>query len=105
MQAASFGSADHAVLLGLDGLSVDALHAALAAGHAPRLARLRARGAFTDDARCTQPSFSLPNWASTLFAAPPTFHGVHTTRLDDDVRPAALPPGATWQISPHSFRQ
>ena len=91
-----FGSAQHAVLIGLDGLSVAALHAAIDAGDAPRLKALRARGAFTDDARVTQPSLSLPNWASTLFAVPPTFHGVHLPRLDDDVRPATLPAGATW---------
>ena len=59
--APGFNSADHAVLLGLDGLSVRALEKAMAEGNAPRLRALRARGAFTDDARCTQPSLSLPN--------------------------------------------
>ena len=91
-----FGAADHAVLIGLDGLSISSLHTAIASGHAPRLKALRSRGVFTDDARVTQPSMSLPNWASTLFAVPPTFHGVHEPVLDDDVRPATLEPGGTW---------
>lgn len=94
--APGFNSADHAVLLGLDGLSVRALEKAMAEGNAPRLRALRARGAFTDDARCTQPSLSLPNWASVLFGVPPAFHGVHAARLDEDVRPASLRAGATW---------
>ena len=94
--SAGFGSASHAIILGLDGLQVGTLHSALASDNAPTLKALRERGAFTDDARCTQPSTSLPNWASTLFSAPPTFHGVHTTRLDDAVRPATYGPGALW---------
>ena len=56
-----------------------------------------ATGAFTDDARCTQPSRSLPNWASTLFGSPPELHGVHAYgELDDAVRPATYPAGTTW---------
>ena len=95
-----FGSSSHAVLIGLDGLSIAALNRALNSGNAPHLAKLRARGAFTEDARVTQPSLSLPNWASTLFAVPPAFHGVHLPRLDDDVRPATLAAGGTW---PNAF--
>lgn len=93
---AGFASARHAVLIGLDGLSVRALHRAINAGLAPNLKALRERGAYTDDARCTMPSISLPNWASTLFSAPPEFHGVHTAALDDDVRPATFDRGAVW---------
>jgi len=56
---AGFASARHAVLIGLDGLSVRALHRAINAGLAPNLKALRERGAYTDDARCTMPSISL----------------------------------------------
>jgi hypothetical protein len=42
------------------------------------------------------PSDSLPNWASTLFSAPPEMHGIHTQGLDDDVRPATYSVGALW---------
>lgn len=69
--------AQHAIIIGIDGLAVSSLHAALRQGYAPTLAALRRRGAYTDDARVTQPSSSLVNWASTLFAVPPAFHGVH----------------------------
>lgn len=101
MTSSGFGAAEHAVILGIDGLAVRTLHHAIATGHAPHLAALRASGAFTDDARCTQPSSSLPNWASTLFSAPPAFHGVHGARLDGAVRPATLPDGGLW---PNIFR-
>ena len=91
-----FGLAQHAVLIGLDGLPPAVLREAIEAGEAPVLRGLRERGAFTDDARCTQPSESLPNWASTLFSAPPAFHGVHKPALDDMVRPATYDAGTLW---------
>lgn len=96
MGLAGFGSSEHAVIIGLDGLSLGSLHTALGSGHAPHLKSLRDRGAVTDDARSNFPSLSLPNWASTLFSAPPTFHGVHSTRLDKAVRPATYAAGAVW---------
>ena len=91
-----FGVAEHAVLFGIDGLSIRALHAAIDSGAAPALKALRNRGIFTDDARSMMPSDSLPNWASALFSAPPEMHGIHTKSLDDDVRPATYPTGALY---------
>ena len=94
--SAAFGASQHAVIIGIDGLSIRALHEALDAGLAPSLKALRSAGAVTDDARCTQPSISLPNWASTLFSAPPEMHGVHGTTYDHTVRPAALEDDQIW---------
>lgn len=97
MGVPGFGLADHAVLVGVDGLSVRALHHALSSGMAPTIAHLRRTSAFTDDARCVQPSLSLPNWASVLFGAPPSLHGVHLGNvLDDALRPATLEQGMGW---------
>ena len=95
--AAAFGASQHAVLLGIDGLSIRALHEALDAGNAPNLKTLREGGIFTDDARSCQPTLSLPNWASTLFSAPPEMHGVRGTTYEENiVRPATLEAGNVW---------
>ena len=95
--SAGFGTADRAIIVGIDGLSVRSLHHAMAIGMAPTLQRLREHSAFTDDARCVQPSVSLPNWASVLFGTSPSFHGVHLgKRFDDAVRPATYADGAIW---------
>lgn len=91
-----FGSAQHAVLLGIDGLAIQHLHDAIDGGYAPNMKALRSRGAFSDDARCNMPSMSLPNWASTLFSAPPEMHGVHTNTFGDAVRPAEIEDGRIW---------
>ena len=87
----------HAVLLGIDGLPVASLHAALALGLAPNLKALRDEGAYTDDARVTSPSSSFSSWASTLFGVPPEFHGINDTwRFTDSVRPATYAKQTLW---------
>ncbi|ETW00226.1 hypothetical protein H310_07617 [Aphanomyces invadans] len=86
-----FGSAQHVVLFGLDGLDVRCLHQALANGSAPYLEYMRNHGVYTDKARNNKPAVSLPNWASIFYGAGVMFHGVtsngwtYCTREEDDV--------------------
>jgi len=95
-----FGVAQHAVLIGIDGIPPWVLNNAISSGSAPALAALRRRGAWSDDVRATQPSSSLSNWASILTGAPPEWHGVHTAAQSNKptfpVRPATYPAGTIW---------
>lgn len=85
-----FGMFERVVLVGIDGLQVKALHRLLANGTMPTLAQMRARGVYTDKCRSVQPSMSLPNWASALYGASPSFHGVRSngwTRQNSQLPP------------------
>ena len=62
----------HVVIIGVDGLSVEALREA----GAPNLKQLMARGAWTLHARGVLPTVSSPNWMSILAGAGPEQHGV-----------------------------
>jgi predicted AlkP superfamily pyrophosphatase or phosphodiesterase len=72
--------ADHVLLVGVDGLSAEAI-----AGTAtPTLRELMAIGAYTLHARSVIPTVSSPNWASMLMAAGPEQHGVTTNGWQPD---------------------
>ncbi len=60
------------IVIGVDGLSVEAVNTA----HTPRIHELMARGAWTLEARGVMPTLSSPNWASMISGAGPEQHGV-----------------------------
>ena len=64
--------APHVIVIGVDGLSVDAVETA----STPRLHELMARGAWTLEARGVMPTLSSPNWESVIGGAPPEQHGI-----------------------------
>jgi len=66
------GLGRHVILIGVDGLSVDAV----ATAHVPRLRELMARGAWTLEARGVMPTLSSPNWKSAISGAGPEQHGI-----------------------------
>jgi len=60
------------IVIGVDGLSVDAVDTA----PTPRLHELMERGAWTLEARGVMPTLSSPNWESVIGGAPPEQHGI-----------------------------
>jgi hypothetical protein len=62
----------HVIVVGIDGLSVDAVKNA----PMPRLHELMARAAWTLEARAVLPTLSSPNWKSVIGGAPPEQHGI-----------------------------
>jgi predicted AlkP superfamily pyrophosphatase or phosphodiesterase len=80
---------DHVLLVGVDGLSAEAITAT----GTPTLHGLMATGAYTLRARSVIPTVSSPNWASMLMAAGPEQHGITT----NDWRPDRfdIPPVVT----------
>lgn len=96
-----FGAAQHALIIGIDGVTPYTLEDSIARGVAPNLQSLRARGSRARDVRVTQPSSSLSSWASILTGAPPVFHGVHSGAQFSQppvypVRPATYPQHVQW---------
>ena len=61
-----------AIVIGIDGLSVDGVKAA----RAPHLRELMSRAAWTLEARGVMPTLSSPNWASMIDGAGPEQHGI-----------------------------
>src|SRR5215469_11967239 len=62
----------HVIVIGVDGLSVEAVETA----PTPRLHELMARAAWTLEARGVMPTLSSPNWESVIGGAPPEQHGI-----------------------------
>jgi Type I phosphodiesterase / nucleotide pyrophosphatase len=62
----------HVIVIGIDGLSVDAVENT----PTPRLHELMARAAWTLEARGVMPTLSSPNWESVIGGAPPEQHGI-----------------------------
>jgi predicted AlkP superfamily pyrophosphatase or phosphodiesterase len=62
----------HFIVIGVDGLSVDAVNTA----RVPRLRELMSRAAWTLEARGVMPTLSSPNWASAINGAGPEQHGI-----------------------------
>lgn len=60
------------IVIGVDGLSVEAVETA----PTPRLHELMARAAWTLEARGVMPTLSSPNWESVIGGAPPEQHGI-----------------------------
>ncbi|RKO86739.1 alkaline-phosphatase-like protein [Blyttiomyces helicus] len=66
----------HVVIVGIDGLSISALHSAMQDGLAPNMQRLRREGSWSDRARAVLPTVSGPNWYSILAGTGVEMHGV-----------------------------
>ena len=64
--------AQHVIVFGIDGLSVDAVNRA----NSPRLHRIMLESAWTLEARGVMPTLSSPNWASMIDGAGPEQHGI-----------------------------
>jgi len=77
-----FGSARHAVIVGIDGMDLRSLHSAIRQGRAPTLANLRRTGAYTDQCRVFYPSYSMANWAAILTGSGNTFTGISHNSYD-----------------------
>ncbi|MDR2414257.1 MAG: alkaline phosphatase [Odoribacteraceae bacterium] len=73
---------EHVVVIGIDGLSVAGLSAAVT----PHLDRLAREGAACTGTRVVLPSSSAPNWASMLSGAGPEAHGVTSNEWRVDRR-------------------
>lgn len=71
-QPSGAGRQPHVIVIGVDGLSTDAVETA----STPRLHELMTRGAWTLEARGVMPTLSSPNWESAIGGAPPEQHGV-----------------------------
>src|SRR5262245_22660919 len=70
-QTIAAGRAEHFIIIGVDGLSVDGV----ARNRSPRIHELMAQGAWTLRARGVMPTLSSPNWASMIMGAGPEQHG------------------------------
>jgi predicted AlkP superfamily pyrophosphatase or phosphodiesterase len=64
--------AQHVIVFGIDGLSVDGVNRA----NTPRLHRMIQESAWTLEARGVMPTLSSPNWASMIDGAGPEQHGI-----------------------------
>src|SRR5580658_10667957 len=64
--------AQHVIVFGIDGLSVDGVNRA----HTPRLHQMMQESAWTLTARGVMPTLSSPNWASMIDGAGPEQHGI-----------------------------
>jgi predicted AlkP superfamily pyrophosphatase or phosphodiesterase len=66
------GQPRHVIVIGIDGLSADAV----AKADVPHIGRLMRRGAWTLSARGVMPTLSSPNWASMITGAGTEQHGI-----------------------------
>lgn len=71
-QPAQNRAVPHVIIVGVDGLSVEAV----ATAKTPRIHELMSRGAWTMEARGVMPTLSSPNWASMITGAGPEQHGI-----------------------------
>ncbi len=71
-QKADLRPVPHVIVIGVDGLSVEAVNTA----RTPRIHELMGRGAWTLEARGVMPTLSSPNWASMITGAGPEQHGI-----------------------------
>jgi hypothetical protein len=81
-------SAEHVIIIGVDGLSPRGVDASVT----PVMNRLIRGGAYTFEARGVFPTSSAANWASMLMGAGPEFHGVRSNdwrRWNGRIVPAA----------------
>src|SRR5215472_12140970 len=62
----------HIIVIGVDGLSVDAVRTA----KMPHLQKMISHAAWTLEARGVMPTLSSPNWASVIDGAAPEQHGI-----------------------------
>lgn len=91
----------HVVIIGVDGLSVEALRKA----EVPNLKKLMTRGAWTLRARGVLPTVSSPNWMSIIAGAGPEQHGVDSNeweRFNHAIAPVCAGPE---KIFPTLFSQ
>ena len=91
----------YVVIVGVDGLSVEAFHKAAM----PNLKKLMARGAWTLQARGVLPTVSSPNWMSIISGAGPEQHGVDSNeweRFNHAIEPICMGPE---KIFPTIFSQ
>ena len=85
-------TADHVVVIGVDGMSPAGLRKA----RVPTIDAMRAAGSWTYHARGVMPTVSAPNWASMIMGAGPEQHGVTSNdwRKDTfDIAPTVIGPG------------
>lgn len=91
----------HVVIIGVDGLGVEAFQKA----NVPNLKKLMARGAWTLHARGVLPTVSSPNWMSIIAGAGPEQHGVDSNeweRFNHAIEPICAGPE---RIFPTLFSQ
>lgn len=94
--SAAYGqSAEHVIIIGVDGLSPRGIDAAAT----PVMNHLIRRGAYSFEARGVFPTSSAANWASMLMGAGPEFHGVRSNdwrRSNARIHPAATAKGGLF---------
>ena len=72
LYSAMAAHAQHVIVFGIDGLSVDGVNRA----NTPRLHQMMQESAWTLEARGVMPTLSSPNWASMIDGAGPEQHGI-----------------------------
>ncbi len=72
LYSAMTAHAQHVIVFGIDGLSVDGVNRA----NTPRLHQMMRESAWTLQARGVMPTLSSPNWASMMDGAGPEQHGI-----------------------------
>lgn len=71
---------EHLVIVGVDGLGPEGIRRA----ETPAMDALRARGAWSFEARGVMPTSSSPNWASMIMGAGPEQHGITSNAWELD---------------------
>jgi predicted AlkP superfamily pyrophosphatase or phosphodiesterase len=89
-QVQGSGSGRMVIVVGVDGLSVDAFRQQ---SRIPHLRRLMEEGAWTLKARGVFPTSSSSNWASMIMGAGPEHHGVTSNKWEPDK--LEIPPACT----------
>lgn len=72
LYSAMAANAQHVIVFGVDGLSVDGVNRA----NTPHLHQMMQESAWTLEARGVMPTLSSPNWASMIDGAGPEQHGI-----------------------------
>lgn len=75
---AGFASAQHAVIIAVDGVAIESLRIAMREGKTPNYQRLRAAGVHSEQMRSVTPTNSLPNWSALFLSARPAFSGINS---------------------------
>ncbi len=91
----------HVVVIGVDGMSPAGINNA----DTPNIDELIANGSHSFTAQAVMPTSSSPNWASMIMGAPPSFHGIKSSKWKvRDARKSVFCGNGKGEIWPTIFR-